>query len=247
MTNKNSILGNLQSLYTQEEFLRGKALEIVEQDEKLLLHLLVTERAMDLADLLRQLPTDDEDTKVIQMLGMRTFNAFGASLKLALSGYVQNSALIMRDILETAFLLSLFSGDHSLVKLWRTSDRKERLKKFSPVRVREALDKRDGVHSKKRAEMYEMFSELAGHPNMKAIYMMRPQKDGDAVIGPFMEATALQATIAEMGRLAVQVGESLDSFLPKKRDKTVPARLAFMMTKGRWVKTFYPNASKAQN
>jgi hypothetical protein len=32
--------------------------------------------------------------------------------------------------------------------------------------------------------------------------MMRPQKDGDAVIGPFMEATSLEAVISEMGRLA---------------------------------------------
>lgn len=32
---------------------------------------------MDLADILRQFETADEDLKVIQLLGMRTFNAFG--------------------------------------------------------------------------------------------------------------------------------------------------------------------------
>ena len=110
MTKKKTIPENLQGLYTQEQFLREKALEFIEQDAQLQLHLLMIERAMDLADHLRQLSTDDENIKVIQMLGMRTFNAFGASLKLALSGYIQNSALIMRDVLETAFLLSLFGG-----------------------------------------------------------------------------------------------------------------------------------------
>ncbi len=41
---------------------------------------------LNLANMLRQFPTSfDEDLKVIMMLGMRTFNAFGASLKLALS------------------------------------------------------------------------------------------------------------------------------------------------------------------
>jgi len=242
MIKKRIIPDNLLSLHAQEESLRAKALEFIEQDERLQLHLLMTERAMDLADFLRQVPTDDEDTKVIQMLGMRTFNAFGASLKLALSGYVQNGALIQRDVLETVFLLSLFSRDRSLIEAWRTLDKKERMKRFSPIRVREALDKGDGHTSKKRAEMYEMFSELAGHPNMKSIYMMRPQKDGDAVIGPYVEFTSLQAVIAEMGRLAVQAGEAIDQFFPTKRDATVASRFAFAMTKKKWVKTFYPNA-----
>ncbi len=53
------------------------------------------------------------------MLGMRMFNAFGASLKLALSGYVQNGALLMRDILETVFLMDLFCGERDLIKKWR--------------------------------------------------------------------------------------------------------------------------------
>ena len=86
----------LRSLYDQEEFLREKALAIVARDDSLSLHVRVVEQAMDLADLLRQTPTESEDLKVIQILGMRAFNAFGAAFKLALSGYGQNSALIMR-------------------------------------------------------------------------------------------------------------------------------------------------------
>jgi hypothetical protein len=78
-----------------------------------------------------------------------------------------------------------------------------------------------------------MFSELAGHPNMKSVYMMRPQKDGDAVIGPFMEFTSLHAVISEMGRLAVQAGEVLDQFFPAERDATVASRFAFAMCKKR--------------
>lgn len=44
---------------------------------------------------------------------------------------------------------------------------------------------------------------------MKSAWMMRPQKDGDAVIGPFIEKTSLEAVLSEMGRLAVQAGEHL--------------------------------------
>ena len=234
---------NLSSLHRQEEHLSEEAAAIVAGDKRLALHLTVVERAMDLADILRQFPTDDEDMKVIQMLGMRMFNAFGASVKLALSGYVQNSALIMRDILETVFLVSLFRGDIAAIERWRVADKKERMKHFSPLRVREALDARDGFESKKRAELYELFSELAGHPTMKSVNMMRPKKDGDAVIGPFIEATSLEAVLSEMGRLAIQAGEILDAFFPDKWTNGDASRAAFAEVKQHWLDTFYPQRS----
>jgi hypothetical protein len=233
---------NLASLHAQEEELRQKARQLIADDPRLQLNLAVTEAAMELADVLRQFATRDEDLKVVQMLGMRTFNAFGASLKLMLSGYHQNSALVLRDVLETTFLLDLFRGDRSLIEHWRFSDKKTRMKDFSPVKVREALDARYGNTSRKRFEMYEMFSELAGHPTMNSHLMMRPEKGGDAVIGPFMEFTTLQAGIFEMGRLAVQVGESLDAFVPA--DWGLPSRLVFGRLKRDWFSTFYPDAAK---
>ncbi|WP_316178353.1 MULTISPECIES: hypothetical protein [unclassified Bradyrhizobium] len=171
---------NLTRLHSAEQLLRQKACSMIAADPRLQLHLSVTEAAMDLADSLRTFSTNDEDLKVAQILGMRTFNAFGASIKLTLSGYHQNSALILRDVMETVFLLDLFAGDRPLIERWRFADKKARMKDFSPVKVREALDARDGFTSKKRFEMYELFSELAGHPNMKSAWMMRRQKDGDA-------------------------------------------------------------------
>ena len=108
------------------------------------------------------------------MLGIRTFNAFGASLKLALSGYSQNGALVMRDILETVFLIDLFQGDRKLIKKWRLADKTTLDKEFMPVTVRMALDSRDGFTSKKREAIYKLFSELAGHPTMKSALMLRP-------------------------------------------------------------------------
>jgi hypothetical protein len=72
--------------------------------------------------------------------------------------------------------------------------------------------------------------------------MMRPQRDGDAVIGPFIEATTLEAVISEMGRLAVQVGEQLNLFFPADWDKSLRSRLAYAKLKQRWMATFYPRA-----
>ena len=237
---EHAIPENLRSLHGQEECLRARALEHVAADERLALHVRVVENAMDMADLLRQVPTDDEDMKVIQVLGMRTFNAFGASLKLALSGYTQNSVLILRDILETVFLLNLFHGNRTLIERWRFADDTARRRCFSPVAVRKALDERDGFRRRKREEMYRMFSELAAHPTMKSAYLMRPQKEGNAVIGPFIAPGTLEAVISEMGRLAVQVSEVLDPFFPETWADVVSARADYARVRLEWFATFYP-------
>ena len=237
---EHAIPDNLRSLHGQEEALRARALERVAADARLALHVRVVENAMDVADLLRKVPTEDEDMKVIQVLGMRTFNAFGASLKLALSGYTQNSVLILRDVLETVFLLNLFCRDRMLIERWRFADEQTRRREFSPVAVRKALDQRDGFRGRKREEMYRMFCELAAHPTMKSAYLMRPEKEGDAVIGPFIAPGTLEAVLSEMGRLAVQVSEVLDHFLPETWADILPARADYARGRLEWFATFYP-------
>ena len=229
----------LQGLFGEEERLRREAELIVARNAKLQLHLSAIENAMNVAYVLRQYPTDDEDKKVIQVLGMRMFNAFGASAKLGLSGYSQNSALIMRDILETVFLLDLFQGDKAAIERWRVADKRERMREFSPLRVRKSLDGRDGFKGNKRAEIYEFLSELAAHPTMKSVFMMRPQQGGDAVIGPFIEPATLEAVLAELGRLAIQAGEIMDHFFPETWDYALPAREEFAEVKLQWIQEFY--------
>ena len=242
---EHAIPDNLRSLHRQEECLRERALELVAADAHLVLHARMVENAMDLTDLLRQVHTEDEDMKVIQVLGMRAFNAFGASFKLALSGYSQNSALIMRDVLETVFLLSLFRGNRTLIERWRCADDKAQRRDFSPAAVRKALDERDGFQGRKREEVYRMFSELAAHPTMKSVHMMRPEKGGDAVIGPFMAPDTLQAVLSEMGRLAVQLSEDLDAFFPETWADVLPVRENFTRRRRKWLATFYPPKPRA--
>ena len=236
---KHGVLEMLQGLYGEEERLRRKSVEHVERNGKLKLYLSAVENVMNLAYVLRQFPTDDEDMKLIQILGMRMFNAFGSCTKLGLSGYNQNSALIMRDVLETVFLLDWFKDNKNDIERWRLADRRERMKHFSPLRVREALDARDGFTEKKRAKHYELLSELAAHPTMSSVLMMRPQQDGDAVIGPFIESTTLEAVLAELGRLAIQGGEVLDHFFPETWNDAVAARAAFSELKLQWIDVFY--------
>lgn len=230
---------NFHSLHKQEEFLRSKALDLIAAKPDLAFHLAVVESAMDLTDLLRQVPSEDENFKALQMLSIRTFNAFGASMKLALSGYSQNSALVMRDILETVFLTDMFRKDRSAIKQWREAKSAKERDRFRPVNVRKFLDTHDGFTSGKRAEAYKMFSDLAGHPSMQSIHMLRPRVDGDAVGGPFMEFGTLQAVLSDMAKLAVQVGEIVSDLFPVVFDAVTASRANFNRRKTEWVKKFY--------
>ena len=70
MTNT-SFPNNLDGLYTQERFLREKAIEIIHNKPNLSLNLHATERAMSLAKIVVDYPENDEDFKVIKMLSIR--------------------------------------------------------------------------------------------------------------------------------------------------------------------------------
>lgn len=218
--------------------MRAQSMLAIESNEDQLLHLDIIEAAMEICEVLRQFRTEDEDLKVVQLFGMRMFNAFAASIKLIMSGYYQKGGMIMRDILETVFLTDFFRTDPAAIARYRFADKQERMKSFRPIRIREELDRRDGNTCKKRAELYEMFSELAGHPNMKSAIMLRPKGTDDAYVGPFFDASSLHASMAEMARLAFQVGEILDAFFPEDWREAYPSRHAFLQTKNQWLKRY---------
>ncbi len=113
---ENDFPENLGRLHDHEELLRAQAVTVVSENSRLLLHLAVAEQAMDLLDVFRQISTDDEDLKVVQILGLRIFNAIASAIKLMLSGYSQTSTMLLRDILETVFLVGLFRTDRLAIR-----------------------------------------------------------------------------------------------------------------------------------
>ncbi|MEC8664475.1 MAG: hypothetical protein VXY16_03285 [Pseudomonadota bacterium] len=230
---KHNFPDNLSNLYKKEQALRRQALELIESNDTLALHLEVIEGAMSLTKLIVDFPREDQEFKVIKMLNIRAFNAFGSSLNLLLSGYHQKSAMVMRDILETLFLLDLFSTDNSAIERWRLANDKERKKEFSPIAVRMSLDKRDGLDNQKRAEAYKMLSELAAHPTMGTQYMIRPDLDEDIIMGPFMGGTILRQGFEQLGLAAAELGVIIDSFIPEGYD-TGFVREDFRATEYKW-------------
>lgn len=239
---ENTYLGNLDELHFTELCLRKEAFAIIQNNLVWRLHLDVTERAMTMAKVVIADPREDQDFKVIKMLSARMFNAFGASLNLLLSGYHQKSAMIMRDVMETMFLMDLFVTDPTAIERWRCANDNKSKREFSPVKVREALDARDGVEDKKRNEAYKMLSELATHPTLGTQYMIRPELDSDMVVGPFMGDTILRQGLGQLGVLAVQAGTILDAFLPEGYEME-DVRESLALIRERWLEAFSRQAS----
>lgn len=230
----------LFGLLTGEQSLRGKSIEIIIADEQLFLHLTAIEAAMDLIDVFRQSSDgNDQNQRVLRLLGIRIFNALGAANSLMLAGYYQNSAAILRDVLETVFLLNYFARDQTHIERWRTLGDREREKEFKPFAVRMALDKLDGFTSRKREKLYKEFCALAAHPNPAGFAMLRPGGK-NAHCGPFLDPKVLEAILSEAGRLAIQVGTVVGLFMPRKWEPGLVARTHMAEVSTKWKAAFYP-------
>jgi hypothetical protein len=123
---------------------------------------------------------DDELT--MQFLGIRLFNAAAASVKLALSGYYQKAFVHLRDILETYFLVDYLRSNPAQIAAWKNADNRTLRRDFSPMRIREALDKRDGYATQGRKKFYELVSQYASHATYRGFQLTAQRKLGQ--IGP---------------------------------------------------------------
>jgi hypothetical protein len=138
--------------------------------------------------------SDDETT--VQLLGIRLFNAAASGIKLALSGYYQTAFQQARDIMETGYLLDYFRTSPQQRAVWKRADRKTRRQLFDPVKIRIALDERDGDSTKKRETEYNKLSELASHATFRGFRLTT--RNGFGELGPFVEKVNLMAWLQEM-------------------------------------------------
>jgi hypothetical protein len=163
-------------------------LDLLQESTKLLYEIIMTYKHKN------------EDELALLGLGIRIFNDILSSFKLMISGYYQISLSIQRDLLETGFLLDDLAGDKGPITEWRTCTREERLNKYSPKKVRDRLDKRDGFKTKKRAKTYHMFCEYASHPTHVGSKIIA--KDGLAETGSFHDEKKLKNTLYELTKMA---------------------------------------------
>lgn len=226
---------NFNSLHEHEESLRAESIEVIKSSETFLVHATMIERAMNLIDyFVRQHKAENEDTKTIQLLGIRLFNGAASAMKLLLSGYYQTSALQQRDILETVFLLDYFRSHRKLIAEWRTGNDRTRRDKFSPASVRKALDKRDGFTERKREKAYKLLCELAVHPTYAGFRMLTSRPGGDVNSGPFFDSTSFKAVYEELVKHLAEAGSVFIQFFPENANKDYVMKISYMETQGQW-------------
>jgi hypothetical protein len=221
---------NAELLHKGEEAIRAESLTRIESLADLSAHLLMVERSMNLIHaLLPSTDVKDDDQLMLGNLGIRAFNALAVSLKLLLSGYYQASALQLRDVLETTFLLDYFSTDGTLITKWRTMPEAERENAFRPVTIRTKLDERDSFTEKKRVKEYNLLCMLAGHPTPEGVVMIVPDRNRDMVhCGPFLENTAMQAVLSECAKLAAQAAGAFRIVIARENFDQYEASIDFM-------------------
>ena len=139
-------------------------------------------------------PSDDELT--IQWLGIRLFNTCASSLKLMLAAYYQSSVMLLRDLLETGFLIDYFGIDRTKIRAWRQSTEKQRTETFSPFKVREGLDKHNNLTGKQRAKVYKVMCNYGTHPTPEGFLLVSLKGSGE--IGPFFDHKFLKAVLEEL-------------------------------------------------
>lgn len=187
---------NFLTLHAEQLAIREKSLTYINDNNDLSDHLSLIEVCLDSIDQFRQVETDDEDLNTCILLGLRLFNATASAWNLMAFGYYQTAAALIRDIIETGFLLGDFQNDKKRISQWRTANDKNRKQDFKPFAVRTRLDNVDGYIEKKRASVYDNFCELAAHPHPRGFLLI--EKDGLRRSGPFFEEKLLRAILEEL-------------------------------------------------
>jgi hypothetical protein len=206
---RESRFSDLLVTHDHEEKLRVQSMELIGHDLELNKRLATIEGAMALIvgfTVDHQSKTADQRT--IQLVGIRLFNAAASATKLALSGYYQPAFHQVRDILEIGFLLDLFRTSPKMISIWEKSDRATRRAHFDPIKVRIALDSRDGDKEKKREAAYTKLSELASHLTPRGFSMTT--RGEFAEFGPFVDELRLKAWLHEM---VLRLGPSVVMFV----------------------------------
>jgi len=230
---------NLQSLRKEEDGIRAQSLLHINGSASFVDHIALVHDCLDAIQVHTISHENlDEEELVLQRLGIRLFNSGSCALSLLLSGYYQNAALTIRDLLETGFLVDYFRTDRSQIKIWRDSSDDGRRKNFQPRQIRDSLDKRDGFTEKKRAEAYKLLSNYASHPTHAGFKLFSPK--WMSKIGPFFEETYLKALLEELTKRLAAAANVYVRCFPTVKPNVHSAREHFLSRLRTWSQTYFP-------
>lgn len=233
-----SVPENFDLLHTGEADIRRRSLAAIDASEDLSMHARMIEISMTvLTDFAQHHPHAEEDELVMQMLASRLFNSSAAALGLTLRGYYQGAVALMRDILETTFLMDYFWTWPEMVARWRGCDEKQRISEFPAAKTRIALDDRDGFTERGREQHYKLLCELGSHPSYRGFQMMISRPGNLVTVGPFFSEPMLGPVLYELAKVLVHAGSHIR--LEERSIADYRLRLAFMDTQADWSDKFF--------
>ena len=209
-------------------------------------HIGIINAALDcISKLLYASDHSNDDELAALRLAIRCFNSSAASLRLLRCGYYQPSFAMVRDLVETTFLLDLFQRDKAALREWRTLPAKERERRFSPFGVRKRLDDMDGYKEAKRAAAYKMLSTYAAHPSPEGFRIISP--NNMTQVGPFPDAGLLTAGLQELSKHLAYSAIVIITLVESKDFAVLSVKQTFFDALERWRDTYMPREETADD
>lgn len=228
---------NLMSLHKHEEEIRADSLALISESSSLRDHLSMIHGAMAIIYALAHDHTNTTDDELtVQYLGLRLFNSAASSLKLGFSGYYQSAFASVRDVYETVALLDYMRTYPEQIAVWKASDKKQRIAKFGPSAIRNALNKRDELIENKRKEIYDRLSEYAAHATAPGFQLLAPE--GLGKIGPFLSEKYLKAWLEDAVKFLVHGATIFMVHFDKVEPQLLLEKAAFLDQATHWQKQY---------
>lgn len=213
----------------------------VHSNEDLLAHLkVIVSGLVFLQVLLHRQPYQTPEEITALRLAVRLLNSASAALKLARAGFYHPALTMVRDMMEVEFLIDLFSQNRELLTKWISLSAKERERQFSPVKVRVALDERDGWTEKKREKAYKDLCAYAAHVTPEGFAVISP--NDMTVIGPHPNPRALKATIEELVKVLPSACIHVGVLIASEDREVLAAHSNFTRTVSEWLPKFFSSS-----
>jgi hypothetical protein len=230
---------NFDLLAGGEDKIRQLSKAAIEASDDLSLHARMIERSMNMLDYVaKRRAHADDDELVLHMLAARLFNSGASSIKLLMGGYYQSTVMVMRDILETTFLLDYFHSNRDQIAAWRACDEKKRNREFGAMKIRVALDDREGFTERKREAAYNLLCRLGTHPTYSGFQMLQAKGSDKVIVGPFFEPASLDAVLSELAKTIMQAGAQT-RHSGKETLEDYRMSLDYMTTQADWSDRFF--------
>jgi hypothetical protein len=133
---------------------------------------------------------------LLERLVGRMYNLSCAAYSLITLGFYDEALSMIRSIGEISNFLSLSIHDKDAIKEWISSDKKTRLRNFSPVNVRKRIEEKGGMMLANQ-DWYSTLSEDYIHPTPNTKPNMHNKKD-IAVAGGVIQEQGAQVAIRNL-------------------------------------------------